>query len=61
MATQVPENRAESVFDDFKPAYDQGQALAEANKAADKLVEKARKERDTLIAKATSEVRSRVR
>ena len=47
---------------DLKMAIDNaGQLWTEANKAADKLVEKARKERDTLIAKATSEVRSRVR
>jgi len=32
MATKLPQTRAESVFEDFKPAYDVGQALAEANR-----------------------------
>ncbi|PKN56962.1 MAG: glutamate synthase [Deltaproteobacteria bacterium HGW-Deltaproteobacteria-14] len=32
MATKLPENRAESVFADYKPAYQTPQALAEANR-----------------------------
>jgi len=32
MATKLPETRAESVFADFKPAYDTAHALAEANR-----------------------------
>ena len=32
MATKLPETRAESVFADFKPAYQTPQALAEANR-----------------------------
>lgn len=32
MSSQVPEARAEGVFEDFKPAYNRTQALAEANR-----------------------------
>ncbi len=32
MATQLPEDRAESVFEDYKPAYNALQATAEANR-----------------------------